>query len=170
MEVFNATNNFSQNNSSFKNKVSNFLEPFKNLNKKQKLGFFMVFIIIFGIFISLGLSSTVQKFFSQAFMPAGSYGYGAYAAENYSGTLAAASPSPSPSALPSPITTNTPVASVKPGDTDGDSDIDVQDYSRVIRHFGSTDMSNPETKKADLNKNSEVEVIDYGLVISNFDK
>lgn len=65
-------------------------------------------------------------------------------------------PTPFPSSLPS-----------KTGDTDGDNDVDIFDYNKILTDFGKT---NDSSTTADLDNDNDVDIFDYNLVLTNFGK
>ncbi len=62
-------------------------------------------------------------------------------------------PSPSPS------------ISLKPGDIDGDNDVDIFDYNILLTNFGKTGNI-----QGDLDSNSAVDIFDYNILLTNFGK
>jgi hypothetical protein len=57
--------------------------------------------------------------------------------------------------------------SAKPGDVNGDSQVDVFDLSILLSHFGQTGQSR---STGDLNGDGSVSVIDLSVLLSNFGK
>ena len=62
-----------------------------------------------------------------------------------------------PSLSPSPL--------VKPGDLDGDNDVDIFDYNQLLTDFGKTG-----NLAADIDKNGKVDIFDYNILLTNFGK
>lgn len=65
-------------------------------------------------------------------------------------------PSPSPSAM----------ASVKPGDIDGNGKIDIFDYNLLLTNFGKSGVAVP----GDFDKNGKVDIFDFNILLTNFGK
>lgn len=59
-----------------------------------------------------------------------------------------------------------PLTSSKPGDTDGDNDVDIFDYNILLTNFGQTGSNNP----GDIDKNGRVDIFDYNILLTNFGK
>lgn len=56
-----------------------------------------------------------------------------------------------------------PSSSLKPGDLDNDSDVDVFDYNILMNAFGTT--GSPGFHSADINKNGVIDIFDYNELV-----
>lgn len=61
------------------------------------------------------------------------------------------------------IPTSTPNPSIKPGDLNNDSKVDINDYNILKNNFGGSGMG-------DINGNGKVDIFDYNTLISNYGK
>lgn len=59
-------------------------------------------------------------------------------------------------------------ASSRPGDVDGDSDVDIFDFNRVVTDFGKKGTSC--FTQADLDGDGDVDIFDFNIVVSSFGK
>lgn len=75
----------------------------------------------------------------------------------------AASASSEVSIAPSP----TPLASVTPGDIDGNGRVNIFDYNLLLTDFGVTFGIG---LRSDINKNGRVDIFDYNILLTNFGK
>ena len=142
MEGFNATENFTQNQSPLKEKLRKVTSVFKSLDTKQWLGVISVLILVISILITLGLTQQVQKFFSKASSNPGSYGYGDYGLSNYAGLF----------------------IGKKVADLDGDGDVDLRDYNAFVRDYRNKNL------RSDFDDNGVVDLADLNTLIKNFGK
>ncbi len=77
------------------------------------------------------------------------------------------SQSPSPTVIPSPPNPPSPSpSSAKPGDTDGNNQVDIFDYNLILTNYGKTGAN----LQGDFDKNNKVDIFDYNTLISNYGK
>ncbi len=67
------------------------------------------------------------------------------------------------SSTSSPLPSASPI---KPGDTDGDQDVDIFDYNTVLSNFGKTGPGIP----GDFDNNNKVDIFDFNTLLTNFGK
>lgn len=82
----------------------------------------------------------------------------------YTSLTSSASPSLAPAA--SQTASATPAASIKPGDTDGNGNIDIFDYNTLLTNFGRTGTG----LLGDFDNSGKVDIFDYNLLLTNFAK
>lgn len=81
----------------------------------------------------------------------------------------APSPTPTPTATPivSTSPSPTPTPSAKPGDVDGNGQIDIFDFNVVLSNFGKTPAQRSE---GDLDGNNKVDIFDFNILLTHFGK
>ncbi len=79
---------------------------------------------------------------------------------------ASSSPVPTPSSPISAPVSPSPIASIKPGDVDGNGKVDIFDYNILLTNFGKTGAA----IQGDLNASGKVDIFDYNILLTNFGK
>lgn len=84
-----------------------------------------------------------------------------------------ATKTPTPTTTQSPTPTNTPTPGPKPGDADGDNDVDIVDFGVWLTYFQQTVAGGPEVgnfNKINNPNDTKVDLIDFALWLDNFKK
>jgi lysophospholipase L1-like esterase len=79
---------------------------------------------------------------------------------------AGASPVATPTLSPTPTVSILPSPSAKPGDIDGNGNVNIFDYNILLTNFGKTGTG----IQGDLNNSGKVDIFDYNILLTNFGK